>query len=202
MPNSGTEVDNFGTIKQLLDSKTGGKARDMKHYFYILQMPDCGANRIKIGKSSNIYARFKYYQEHFHGDTVFIKDLRHFPNTEARFDSGKSQAMKLYALYEREAGYFLREFKKEKTKTGLGILTEWFDKDVSNELMKKYGKFPDEFQKMKFDKTLRRQGLRSQTPFNISDDEKSSSESETDNEEEPIVRKSNRNKKKVIRYKP
>ena len=121
MPNSGTKVGDFGTIKQLLASKTGGKARDMKHYFYILQMPDCGANRIKIGKSSNIYARFKYYQEHFHGDTVNIKDLRWFPNTEARFDSGKSQAMKLYALYEREAGYWLREFNKEKTKTGLGI---------------------------------------------------------------------------------
>ena len=202
MPNSGTKVGDFGTIKQLLASKSGGKTRDMKHYFYILQMPECGGYRIKIGKSSNIYARFKYYQDHFHADTVNIKDLRHFPNTEARFDSGKSQAMKLYALYEREAGYWLREFNKEKTKTGLGILTEWFDEDVSDELMKKYEKFPDEFQKMKFDKTLRRQGLRSQTPYNISDDEKSSSESETDDEEPIIIRKSNRNKKKVIRYKP
>tara|TARA_Y100000389_G_scaffold203471_1_gene251990 strand:+ start:1208 stop:1816 length:609 start_codon:yes stop_codon:yes gene_type:complete len=202
MPNSGTEVDGFGTIKQLLASKSGGKTRDMKHYFYMLQMPDCGANRIKIGKSSNIYARFKYYQEHFHGDTVFIKDLRHFPNTEARFDSGKSQAMKLYALYEREAGYWLREFNKKKTKTGLGVLTEWFDADVSDKLIKKYEKFPDEFQKMKFDKTIKRQGLRSQTPYNVSDEEKSSSETETD-EEEPIVRKSNRSKKKkIIRYKP
>ena len=78
----------------------------------------------------------------------------------------------------------------------------WFDEDVSNELMKKYENFPDEFQKMKFDKTIRRQGLRSQTPYNVSDEEKSSSESETDDEEPIIIRKSNRNKKKVIRYKP
>ena len=33
MPNSGAKVGDFGTIKQLLASKTGGKARDMKHYF-------------------------------------------------------------------------------------------------------------------------------------------------------------------------
>ena len=114
MPNSGNKVEGFGTIRQLLGSKTGGKARDRKHYFYIIQMPECGSHRIKIGKSSNIYARFKYYQEHFHGDDVLIKDLRWFPNTEARFDSGKSQAMKLYALYEREAGYWLRDFNKIK----------------------------------------------------------------------------------------
>ena len=77
-------------------------------------------------------------------------------------------------------------------------MTEWSDEDVSDEVLEKYKKFPDEFKNMTFDKTERRQGLRSQNPINISDDE---NESETD-DEEPIVRKSSRNKKKPDRYKP
>lgn len=185
MPFSGNKVDNYSYIKQLIDDKSGGKGRDKKHYFYIIQMPECGKSRIKIGKSSNIYARFKYYQEHFHGSQVKIHDLRWFPNIDT--DRFGEKGLKLYALYEREVAWWLREFNKEKRRDGLGKLTEWFDEDTSSSLLRKYRRFPKEFSSMKFDKTQKREGLRSQNPENISDDEE-------DDNEPVVVRRSTRNR--------
>jgi len=192
MPSNGTEDMSWALVSQLLKDKKSGKGRDNRHYFYIIQMPKCGDYRIKTGKSSNIYARFKSYQDHLYGDEIVIKELRYFTNTDV--DRYGDNAMKLYALYEREVGYWLREFNKNKTKRGLGILTEWYDGDEAEALMKEYNKFPDEFSKMKFDKTIKRKGLRSR--YNISDTESSSS-----SEEEVRVR-STRNKNKPNRYKP
>jgi hypothetical protein len=204
MPNSGNNEDRPELIEDVIKDRTGGKTKDKGHYFYIIQVPLCGANRIKIGKSSDIRARFKYYQAHFHSSKVKLLELRKFNNTEHRWSSssGKSQAMQLYALYEREAQYHLRNFNKKKTKTGLGELTEWFDADVETELMNEYWKFPEKFRTMKFDKTEKRKGLKNQTPYNISDDESSSSESETEDETPVVYRRSTRNKNEPNRYKP
>lgn len=192
MPFSGHEVKDYANLQSLIDAKTGGKGRDKRHYFYMIQLPRCGGSRIKIGKSSNIYARFKYYQDHFHTSNIPIHDLRWFPNQSA--DRWTEKGMKLYTLYEREVSHYLREFNKEKTRDGLGKLTEWYDYDVSSQLLAKYEKFPDEFETMQFDKTVKRQALRSKTPLNISDDE------EEDEEEDDAPRRSSRQSRPIQRY--
>jgi hypothetical protein len=116
MPSPGSNEDKPPLIENVIDARTGGKNKDRGHYFYIIQVPECGAYRIKIGKSSDIRDRFKYYQAHFHTSPVELLELRKFNNTEHRWSSssGKSQAMQLYALYEREAQYWLRDFNKKK----------------------------------------------------------------------------------------
>ena len=172
MPDNGTEVEEYSTIKQLVDDKKG--TNDRRPYFYILKMPECGGYRIKIGKSSNIYSRFKYYNEHFHNSQVTIKALRVFNNVTV--DRYTDKAMKLYALFEREAIYALREFNPEKTKTGLGALTEWFEPEYESRIMHKFDKFVEQFRTMKFDKTIKRKGLRSKTNENLSESESSEDE--------------------------
>ena len=193
MPNKGSEVDNYRTIKNLIDDKRG--INDRRHYFYMIKMPDCGSYRIKLGKSSNIYARFKYYQEHFYGSQVQIKRLRVFPNTDV--DRYGDNAMKLYSLFEKEAQHALRNFNKVKNMNGDGKLTEWFDSDVEGKLLKGFDKFVEEFQKMKFDKTNKKKGLRSKNEGNISD---SDSDEEEDTKKKNI--NSSRTRYDVIRYKP
>lgn len=190
MPNNGDAVRDYGTIKQLVQDKKG--QNDRKAYFYVLQMPECGGNRIKIGKSSNIYSRFKYYNEHFHNSQVLIHRLRVFNNSIV--DRYTDKAMKLYALFEREAIYALRQFNKEKTKSGLGVLTEWFEPEYQNELLKHFDTFVDDFTNMKFDKTIKRKGLRSKTNENLSE-----SESSQDEEEQIYITPSRPRRKTAIR---
>lgn len=192
MPDNGSSVIDYGTIKQLVQDKKG--QNDRRPYFYMLQMPDCGGNRIKIGKSSNIYSRFKYYNEHFHDSQVKILRLRVFNNVTV--DRYTDKAMKLYALFEREAIYALREFNKEKTKTGLGVLTEWFEPEYYNQILNKFDKFVEKFRSMQFDKTIKRKGLRSKTNENLSE-----SESSEDSDTQPYTRP-NRQRSTVIKYNP
>jgi len=40
------------------------KTINSKHFFYILRMPPCGDSRFEIGKTENIYNRFRAYQSH------------------------------------------------------------------------------------------------------------------------------------------
>lgn len=191
MPDNGTKVTDYATIRDLVNDKKGEK--DKRAYFYILKMPDCGGNRIKVGKSSNIYARFKYYQEHFHKSTVQIKELRVFNNI--LLDRYTDKAVKLYSLFEKEAIYALRDLNDERTKTGLGVLTEWFEPKFEFRLMKKFAKFVEEFRTMKFDKTIKRKGLRSKNNENLSDEE-------SENEETEVYNKPVRTRNTVKRYNP
>ena len=54
------------------------------HYFYVIQIPDCGQNRIKLGETANIYLRFAYYQAHLHGSKSRIAILVKIPRTKSR----------------------------------------------------------------------------------------------------------------------
>ncbi len=191
MPNNGTEVTDYATIKSLLDDKKG--QNDKRPYFYIIKMPECGAYRLKIGKSTNIYARFKYYQEHFHRSSIQIKRLRRFPDITT--DRYGDNAQKLYALFETEAQHALRDLNKTKLKNGQGKLTEWFDNDTEGKLLRLFDKFVDDFTTMKFDKTIKRKGLRAKNPEknNISD---------SDSDDEEVVVKNKRDRNPTIRYNP
>lgn len=189
MPSIGTEI-NVSNLKSVIEDN---QFKNRNHYFYMIQMPDCGSNRIKIGKSSNIQARFSYYQNHFHGTNVRVLDLRRLPKnmTDRYGDKGEM----LYTLFEREVIYYLREFNKKKTKSGLGMLTEWFDADTKSRLQNKYEKFLQEFPTMKIDKWRRREMPRIRHDGNLSD-------SSSSDEEEEVREQPKRDRKKPARYKP
>ena len=55
--------DKPSTIQKFVDANVKGKTND-NHYFYIIQVPECGSSRIQLGTTTNIYVRFKYYQPH------------------------------------------------------------------------------------------------------------------------------------------
>lgn len=144
----------YTNIKSLIDDKKGSK--DKGHYFYIIQMPECGDSRIKLGKTANIYARFKYYQEHFHGTNVPILRLRKF-NRQKKERFGDN-AMLLYEVFESEAKYALRELNPQKTKGGLGILTEWFESDKKSKLERLFDDFVNnKFSRTDIEKTKKRE---------------------------------------------
>ena len=110
-------------------------------------MPECGSYRIKLGKTANIYNRFKNYQSHFHKTTLPILKLRKFkrqPTT--RFGEG---GMMLYAFFEQEAKYALRDLNPVKISNGQGVLTEWFDSHKKSQLENIF----DEFVEKKFSRT-------------------------------------------------
>jgi len=169
MPNIGWDEigDDTTSVRNILEEKEG--AKDKKHYFYLLQMPSCGGYRLKLGKTANIYARFKYYQDHLYDDEIIVHRLRSFNNTDVGRYTGKG--MKLYALFEREAKYALRDFNDEKTKSGVGLLTEWFSPDTEDDLLATFDIFVTDFQNSSFEKIKKRRSARTKTNYNISDDE-------------------------------
>ena len=64
-------------ISELLEGyENEKKTINSKHFFYILRMPPCGDNRIKIGKSANLYNRFRTYQSHMPSERIEIFELR------------------------------------------------------------------------------------------------------------------------------
>ena len=63
------------TVKDILNC-----IDDDKNYFHILQLPRCGDNRIKIGKSKKIHKRFSEYANLFYGSVVYVLRLVVFPN--------------------------------------------------------------------------------------------------------------------------
>ena len=136
---AGTEYSNvYSTVKDVINNKP----KDNLHYFYILQMPQCGGYRIKIGKSKALISRFKYYQAHFHTKEITILKLIEFPPSQKRFIEG--QALELYALFEREAIKALRNNNShQKISTEEGRITEWFDADTKTKLMSDFEDFYD-----------------------------------------------------------
>lgn len=122
------------------------------HYFYIIQMPSCGQKRIKLGKTANIYARFAYYQAHFHGSKVKVLFLRKFPRQ--KIDRWEDSGLMLYSLFEKKAKEALRNLNKQKNKNGEGKITEWFDASVAEKLKKTFKDFVEnQFEKLKVEKT-------------------------------------------------
>ena len=85
------------TIQKFIDAKVKGTTND-NHYFYIIQFPECGSSRIKLGITANIYARFKYYQQHLFGPDIFIHRLQKLPKQIK--DRYADNAQKLYEVYE------------------------------------------------------------------------------------------------------
>jgi hypothetical protein len=154
--NTGEQIHQYSTLKSVLEDKKGMK--DDGHYFYIIQMPLCGNdnNRIKLGKTANIYNRFKNYQSHFDDKTLSILHLRKFnrqPTT--RYGEG---GMMLYAFFEQEAKYALRDLNPVKISNGQGVLTEWFDADKKSELIKMFKEFVDnKFSRTDVEKTKKRE---------------------------------------------
>ena len=58
-------IGGMNTISELFEGyEDEKKTINSKHFFYILRMPLCGDSRIKIGKTANIYNRFRAYQSH------------------------------------------------------------------------------------------------------------------------------------------
>ncbi len=50
--NTGEQIFQYSTLESVIEDKKGKK--DNGHYFYIIQMPECGSFRIKLGKTANI----------------------------------------------------------------------------------------------------------------------------------------------------
>ena len=142
------------TVQSVLEEKKGKK--DNGHYFYIIQMPACGSFRIKLGKTANIYNRFKNYQSHFDKTTLPILRLHKFNHQlTTRFGEG---GMMLYAFFEQEAKYALRDLNPVKISNGQGVLTEWFDADKKTELLKMFKEFVDnKFSRTDVAKTKKRE---------------------------------------------
>lgn len=196
MPDVGKDIieKKKTTIKEIMKYlEEHNKKGDKSHYFYIIEMPSCGGNRIKIGKSSALYSRFKYYQDHFFGSDVNVLRLRKFRNTDvARYTEA---GMKLYTLFEREAKYYLRKYNAEVNKKNqLGKLTEWYDAKERNRLLVAFDDFVLEFQRKSFDQIERRKSYRSKNPNNVSDIEEEEEDDEPNRpiSNKPITRTSNR----------
>ena len=152
--NTGEQIFQYSTLESVIEDKKGKK--DNGHYFYIIQMPACGSFRIKLGKTANIYNRFKNYQSHFDKTTLPILRLHKFNHQlTTRFGEG---GMMLYAFFEQEAKYALRDLNPVKISNGQGVLTEWFDADKKTELLKMFKEFVDnKFSRTDVAKTKKRE---------------------------------------------
>ena len=149
--------DKPSTIQKFIDAKIKGTTND-NHYFYIIQFPECGSSRIKLGITANIYARFKYYQQHLLGSDIIIHRLQKLPKQIK--DRYGDNAQKLYEVYEREAKYLLRDFNPDKIKNGSGVLTEWFPKNSLVPFLAKYDKWAEnDFENTKIEKTIKRDAI-------------------------------------------
>jgi hypothetical protein len=145
------------TVQNVLEEKKGMK--DDGHYFYVIQMPECGSYRIKLGKTANIYNRFKNYQSHFYKTTLPILRLRKFnrqPTT--RFGEG---GMMLYAFFEQEAKYALRDLNPVKSSNGQGVLPEWIVADKKSQLENIFDEFVEKkFSRIDVEKTKKERRVR------------------------------------------
>ena len=141
MTRAGNEITEYSTVKQLINDSS--MKNNNKQFFYMLKMPDCGGNRIKIGKSSNIYQRFKYYNDHFYNSSVRILFLRSFNKTLT--DRYGDNSKMLYALFEQEAKKALKKFNND-------TITEWFSGDKEYEIKKAFREFVDEFGNTEYQK--------------------------------------------------
>ncbi len=137
--NNGREITEYNTIKDYLNTR--GQTKNEAHYFYIIRTPECGLlkGRIKIGKSSNLNARFKSYQDHYYNENIKILKLRQFQNrtTDRYGDKGE----KLYGLFERNMKKLLKPLSEITNDTGGKLQTEWYNRDKEREMMNIYNQY-------------------------------------------------------------
>jgi len=155
--NKGTNVMKHKNIQSFLDDRKPGSVDD-RHYFYIIQFPACSSSRVKLGITANIYARFKYYQQHLFGSDIVIHRLIRIPRQI--LDRYGEKGKKLYEVFEREAKYLLRDFNTDKIKNGDGALTEWFPNKNLKAFFATFDKWVDkDFENTQIEKTIKRESI-------------------------------------------
>jgi hypothetical protein len=93
-----------------------------KHYFYIIQLPRCGASRIKIGKAELLHKRFSEYANLFYGTPIYVLRLISFP--KANYGD---RATHPNAIFESLMKQNLKPLQGKTNVLGSTIPTEWFD---------------------------------------------------------------------------
>ena len=144
-------------VSELLEGyENEKKTINSKHFFYILRMPPCGDSRIKIGKSANIYNRFRAYQSHMPSERIEILKLREFNNdTNDRF-SGKG--LRLYAIFENKMKTELKHLSSVESENGNPMVTEWFDAEHEDEILEIYDLIINKsFEELDFQKLERKE---------------------------------------------
>jgi len=116
------------TVKDILN-----RIDDDKNYFYILQLPRCGDNRIKIGKSKKIHKRFSEYANLFYGSVVYVLKLVVFPNKNIG-DNAKKPA----EIFESMMKSKLKKVQGKTNVLGREIQTEWYDYKYKNDVLAMY----------------------------------------------------------------
>lgn len=116
------------TVKDILN-----RIDDDKNYFYILQLPRCGDNRIKIGKSKKIHKRFSEYANLFYGSVVYVLKLVVFPNKNIG-DNAKKPA----EIFESMMKSKLKKVQGKTNVLGSEIQTEWYDYKYKNDVLTMY----------------------------------------------------------------
>jgi len=116
------------TVKDILN-----RIDDDKNYFYILQLPRCGDNRIKIGKSKKIHKRFSEYANLFYGSVVYVLKLVVFPNKNIG-DNAKKPA----EIFESMMKSKLKKVQGKTNVLGSEIQTEWYDYKYKNDVLAMY----------------------------------------------------------------
>ena len=116
------------TVKDILK-----RIDDDKNYFYILQLPRCGDNRIKIGKSKKLHKRFSEYANLFYGSAVYVLKLVVFPNKNIG-DNAKKPAEIFESLMKTK----LKKVQAKTNVLGSEIQTEWYDYKYKNDVLAMY----------------------------------------------------------------
>ena len=114
------------TVKDILK-----RIDDDKNYFYILQLPRCADNRIKIGKSKKLHKRFSEYANLFYGSLVYVLKLVVFPNKNIG-----GNAKKPAEIFESMMKSKLK--KVQGNVLGSEIQTEWYDYEYKNNVISMY----------------------------------------------------------------
>lgn len=106
---------------------------DDKNYFYILQLPRCSDNRIKIGKSLKLHKRFSEYANLFYGSSVYVLKLVAFPNKNIG-----SNAKKPAEIFESMMKQKLKKVQGKTNVLGSEIQTEWYDYNLKDDVLAMY----------------------------------------------------------------
>ena len=106
---------------------------DSKNYFYIIQTPRWGGNRIKIGKSKTIKKRFAEYANYYFDSNVYVLKLIAFNNINIG-----SGAKKPAEVFESLMKNKLKHIQNHTDKNDQTIQTEWYDLEHKNKIFKAF----------------------------------------------------------------
>lgn len=104
-----------------------------KHYFYIIQLPRCGASRIKIGKAELLHKRFSEYANLFYGTPIYVLRLISFP--KANYGD---KATHPNAIFETLMKQKLKSIQGKTNVLGSTIPTEWYDFAYKNNVIESF----------------------------------------------------------------